>query len=343
MKSDILFKVAAGVVLLGIGCKSENMDDLGKPKTLGTSSQYTVTTIAGGNNTEEQKDGIGKNAYFIGPNGIAVSAVSNNIYITDPIASSLRKIESDSIVTTIHYPENSLPALFAPGEIAVTNDGTITFSQNGDFRSSPSIISFKPGSSDHPISRELVDQGGLSADPQLNLVWAIDRARIQDNFFVYQIEPLKRLPLSLILKIDDVSLTIRFELIAACKDGVKYLMGRTYGPVNPVDEPQLYILDKNKVIKPATISYHFTDVTGITAKRDGSAIYVADNEFIKKIDLKKNTVEVIAGPNETYSDDRDGVGRDADVHAFKLAISKDESAIYFTEFYRSTKIRKITL
>jgi hypothetical protein len=84
----------------------------------------------------------------------------------------------------------------------------------------------------------------------------------------------------------------------------------------------------------------FNNITCIAANKDSRTLYIADGGYIKRIDSGK--LSIIAGPNATYTDSRDGVGFKADVNAQYLALSKDESTLYFSDA-RADAIRKIIL
>jgi hypothetical protein len=78
----------------------------------------------------------------------------------------------------------------------------------------------------------------------------------------------------------------------------------------------------------------FSGITCIVANKYSRTLYVADAGYIKRIDSGKLTT--IAGP-KFWQDDPG-----ADVHAFYLALSKDESTLYFSDPVAKT-IRKIRL
>lgn len=59
-----------------------------------------VTTIAGSVGAAGTSDGTGSAARFISPFGIAVDA-ANNVYVTDAVALSVRRITPDGVVTTL--------------------------------------------------------------------------------------------------------------------------------------------------------------------------------------------------------------------------------------------------
>ena len=64
---------------------------------------YTVTTLAGGGalgNTSGANDGVGTNALFNGPHGVAVDT-SSNVYVVDYTFSKVRMITPIGVVTTL--------------------------------------------------------------------------------------------------------------------------------------------------------------------------------------------------------------------------------------------------
>jgi hypothetical protein len=80
------------------------------------------------------------------------------------------------------------------------------------------------------------------------------------------------------------------------------------------------------------------EITDIVTNKDGRTIYIAVDGRIKRIDSGK--LSTVAGPNPTYHDSRDGVGLKADAYAEYIALSKDESTLYFSDRYANA-IRKI--
>jgi hypothetical protein len=312
------------------------MADL-KPKatTLAIPSRYTVTTIAGDGAIEQDVDGVGKKASFLDAWGLAV-AKNGDIYVATINGNNIRKIVQDSIVSTIAFPPSEYGARipFGPTEVAVSDDGTITFAQIGDFQSSGSVVSYKPNTPGSLVNREGPNfQGfsGVSLDPDNNFVWLCVNQEFVDAYQIYTIEPpLKKLTPS-ILQVDFTGLDARFTGIVACENNVKFLVS------NGV---QLYKLTNNTLLAPTLTNLVFKNITSIAATKDAKTIYLVDDKFIRKVNVNAATVETIAGPDGSNTN-RDGIGRGADVNALKLALSADEKSLYFDGDFNV--IRKITL
>jgi sugar lactone lactonase YvrE len=97
------------------------------------SSDRAVTTLAGKPGTSGYADGVGAAARFRSPYGLAVDA-SENVYVADTLANSIRRITPDGTVTTVAGGTHATgstdgtgdEALFnAPQDIAVMPDGNL--------------------------------------------------------------------------------------------------------------------------------------------------------------------------------------------------------------------------
>jgi hypothetical protein len=321
------------------GCQKEQQSERlnSQPLKQNLSSTYKVTTIAGGYFLPEgEKDGTGNQAAFFDPYGIAVAS-NGTIYVADVNGNTIRKIVKDSIVTTVLFPPSPYGAQvpFAPMELAVTGNNTITFTQNGDFRSEASIVSYNPDWSGKPIVRPRPLEGsgfsGLSTDPHYNLVWANSDAPFTTDFQLYRIDPIKN---QLYVKLVPVDYTVpytRFKYISACLNNIKFVI--TY-------QGTLYKYDEAGKLSPILPGVKFNSVTSIAATKDAGTLDVADNYEIKKLNILSGLIETIAGPDGSNTQ-KDGVGRAADVNAFKISLSANEKSLYFTN--NNALIRKISL
>lgn len=81
----------------------------------------------------------------------------------------------------------------------------------------------------------------------------------------------------------------------------------------------------------------FRNITAIVGTKDSRSLYIADLGTIKA--LSNNKLSYFAGPQPPH-DGGDGIGSSADVRATKLALSKDEGTLYFTD---ENTVRKIYL
>jgi hypothetical protein len=80
-------------------------------------------------------------------------------------------------------------------------------------------------------------------------------------------------------------------------------------------------------------------VSSIVSTKDSRTLYIADGTGAIK-SIFNGKLQYLAGPNPNYHDARDGVGTSADVHARRLALSKDEKTLYFSD---NSTIRKLIL
>lgn len=110
--------------------------------------------------------------------------------------------------------------------------------------------------------------------------------------------------------------------------GVKYVSTAT----------KLFKVSADGVITRLFPSQKFIFISGIAVTKDGSTLYIADGNAIKKI--YQNSIVTITGPLGV-ADGRDGVGLNADVVAANLALSNSEKALFVTD--TRNIIRKITL
>jgi len=115
----------------------------GADKTDPTKTIWTVTTLAGSPGltptSGETGDGVGSNARFKSPTGLAIDS-TNNLYVCDSGNSTIRKITSDGTVTTIAGTAGTagtvdgvgLAAQFnSPQSLAVDKDGNLFIADAG--------------------------------------------------------------------------------------------------------------------------------------------------------------------------------------------------------------------
>jgi hypothetical protein len=90
------------------------VDDYSNNRIRKITSDGVVTTLAGGNATLSYADGIGTNAAFRQPYGIAVD-LTGNVYLSDSTNNRIRKITSAGVVTTFAGGLLGTTATFADG------------------------------------------------------------------------------------------------------------------------------------------------------------------------------------------------------------------------------------
>ncbi|RVU02453.1 hypothetical protein EOD41_00500 [Mucilaginibacter limnophilus] len=331
MKLFIKLSAICLLFLLAIaGCKRARLDDLQGKRTEATGDQYQVTTLAGVSYQEGTNDGTGSEARFTNPYGIALDT-AGNIYIADINGNNIRKITNDSVVTTVPIPGVTV---FGPDEIAVSTNGTINFTQVGEF--SPTLISYRPGSAAAAIVRanpgnEDYQFSGMAYDAYYDKLYLTNHAAVTLDFQIYSVQPHKKNFDLYLLRVDSVGLGYQFADIATCRTGDKFVVS---------NGNQLYKISPEKIVSRIGAQFSFSNVTGLAPTRYGKILYIASFEGIFRFNLVNQTLDKLAGPNQAFPDGRDGVGLDADVRPYKLALSKDEKTLYFTDV---TTIRKLVL
>jgi hypothetical protein len=299
----------------------------------------SVFTIAGGPYTSGSTliNGTGKNARFKNPSGIQLMA-DGSIYVADTGNDIIRVVTPAGVVSTFSLPDKTLTNpvwwLRGPEYLGIDDHGVLFTIDREQETHNLRQLSFAPSSlligglwSDHNDQRELVK------DPYSNAYWSISgtvirritaRASMNSTYstdLVFNNKFLPDLP-------DDDSYT--FPALFAGYNGLIYFAYKG----------KIYEHKKDNTGALAFPELTFTNITCIIANRDSRTFYVADDGYIKRIDNGKLTT--IAGPNTTSPDNRDGIGSKADVSAKYLALSKDESTIYFSDS-RANAIRKIVM
>ncbi len=93
-------------------------------------SAGVVTTLAGSPETTGDVDGVGKDARFYGPGGVATDGFGN-VYVADSFNHSVRKITPAGVVTTIARGFQGGP-LTSPYAIAASRTGTLFVTDSSD-------------------------------------------------------------------------------------------------------------------------------------------------------------------------------------------------------------------
>ncbi len=114
--------------------------------SLSMSQEESVSTIAGsgetdGSGTGVPKDGIGTEAGFGNPGGIVTDA-SGNIYVLDPVANAVRKVDQNKLVTTLagngtaeHKDGTGTNAAFlGVNDLAIDPQGNLYITSNNSIR-----------------------------------------------------------------------------------------------------------------------------------------------------------------------------------------------------------------
>ena len=294
----------------------------------------SVFTIAGGpySTGPTLVNGTGKNAHFYGPVGIQLMDDGTTIYVADAHNNVIRKVTTSGVVTTFNGFKPGSPPLSEPQYIGITKSGTIN------------IIAKDPGEGFSEARIYKPDGTLVTLQTYFYAIFAtLAKDPYQDIFWFNQGVSTRKFLLSPDGFIGTDQLETTNEYLPEFSEAHPFFRGLFVG-YNKVT----YFTYNNQLYKhtPGNIgalifpNLFFENITCIVANKDSRTIYVADNGHIRRLD--DGRLSTIAGPNNTNSDDRDGVGFKADVNAQYLALSKDESTLYFSDT-KANAIRKIVL
>ncbi|NCD71231.1 NHL repeat-containing protein [Mucilaginibacter agri] len=326
--------ISAFAILLAItACKkTENVQPTADPvvtddmeatnAVLGVSEPaYTVRTIAGvfepTVSDPHLRNGPGPQAKFYKPHGIAI-ADDGSIYIADFLNDAIRKITIQNNVYSVPFSSNPQSGGLLPEAVEIGSDGTIYIVSTGygiriyNKERGIDIVS-RIGNADSNLDIEK-DNKGVFWFVNDNSLGKITNTTIQRN--VVNFSDL------LVPNTND-----RLRGVGVAPNGVKYVSCTT----------RLFKVAADGSVTRMLPNEKFTYISGISVSTDGSTIYIADGNVIKRI--VNNTVTTIAGPNGGSG--KDGIGLAADVVAANLALSNSGKALFVTDT-RNT-IRKIIL
>jgi hypothetical protein len=298
---------------------------------------YTVSTIAGSAYISGPTlvDGVGKNARFLYAGGIQLMD-DGTIYIADGNESVIRKLSPGGVVSTIKLP--AAPGgerMLGSAYVGVAKDGTINVitgsNLNSDF---PEAWIFRPGEPAFVYSSYYATYRTLAKDPYEDIFWftdgfSMEKFRKNNTFGGIGTDRISFDGDSIF---PDFGPHSSFSAMCIGYNKVKYLSdGYFLYKYTPDGKSQ-------RIFKELGVE-GFTNIRCMVVNKDGRTLYIVDAGYIRRIDQGK--VTTIAGPNASH-DNRDGIGKQADVHASYLALSKDEGTLYFSD-YQANAIRKITL
>ncbi|MXV51231.1 hypothetical protein GS399_09645 [Pedobacter sp. HMF7647] len=348
MKKNLLIAVLIGVVISSckkdISVSDQTVISTAKDQ-LSVSAGNTiliVKTIAGMRDSTGPTlvDGTGKDARFKAPLGIYL-ANTGNLYVADSKNNAIRKVTTDGTVTTLVNPAITAAHFSEPNAVGLYDDGSLAVVDKYDGGGRVSV--FKPDG--------LFDYHDLIRSSLLGLAWdpftksfyeGTDFGppfihRVGSYYQGYGIDFNKltyHLPSDYDGRFDSPYYTPRGFFFGF--NNIIYMI---------LSDPESLKGDMFKILRDGTPSHIYTDlkfknVTSIVANHDSRSIYIVDNGAIKVIVNGK--LQYITGPNPKHHDSRDGVGTNADVYAYSLALSKDENTLYFTDL-NANAVRKVIL
>lgn len=342
-KSILLLSVS--IILSIVACKKNTetpspVSDTDKLEVTSTTSavmahaSLTVVTFAGHINSFGYADGTTSSAFFNYPSGIDLMD-DGTLYVADTYNNKVRKITPDNVVSTVPVPNaTDGKSLVFPELVRVSKNGNINIISADDRHS---IWILKPGGalSTPPVSLrpgEFTGVTSLEHDPYSDILWMSTNAsfrkflpdnagNIGTNPYYVPVDSLKYLP---------NPYTSYYIMALYCGyNGIKYLA---------MDGKHIYKYTPSGLFTEIYKDLKFNGITSIIASKDSRVLYIADQGAIKSIVNGK--LQFLVGPNNKYPFGRDGIGSQAGVYAQKLALSKDESIIYFTD---NSSIRKLYL
>ncbi|MBE9586508.1 hypothetical protein IM792_18815 [Mucilaginibacter sp. JRF] len=298
---------------------------------------HSVTTIAGSPYTSGQTlvNANGKNARFNNPFGIQLMA-DGTIYVADTDNKIIRVVSPTADVTSLNIPNHDLtdPSFWLKGPkyFGMDDNGAVyIIDYNPDYPHDRALAYKKDGSILGGTWSDFYDMKDIVKDPFGNAFYSTFGNQLkritmkQSNTSFYD----NNIDFTNYFLPDDPGY-YTFPAIFMGNNGVIYF----------VYKGKLYKRSKDGSGAPIFPNLTFNDVTCIMANKDSRTLYIADKGYIRRIDNGKLTT--ITGPNTTYNDSRDGIGIRADVYAKYMALSKDESTIYFSD-PNADAIRKIVL
>lgn len=299
-------------------------DDISATNTvLGVSEPaYTVRTIAGvfesPTSSPQLRNGPGPQAKFYKPHGIAI-ADDGSIYIADFFNQAIRKITIQNNVYTVPLSYNAhTGGGLLPEAVEIASDGTIYVVSTGYgiriYNKEKGIdIYSRIGNADSNLDIEK-DNKGIFWFVNDNSLGKITNTTIQRNVVNFSD--------FLVPNTND-----RLRGVGVAPNGIKYVSCTT----------RLFKVAADGTVTRVLPNETFSYISGISVSTDGSTIYIADGNAIKRI--VNNTVTTIARPNG--GDGKDGIGLAADVVAANLALSNSGKALFVTD--TRNIIRKIIL
>ncbi|MDB5287034.1 MAG: hypothetical protein JWR05_1983 [Mucilaginibacter sp.] len=263
--------------------------------------------IAGKLNSKGEIDGNRYKARFLSPAGIFVNP-DGSLLVADN-SGNIRKIQHDTVVTTIHFPLDPDGFKFGGGfDVAATKDGTILVTDfNALWRYTPDGVLHFRGVTGHD------DVGqGVDKDPSGNFFWYTTFTQL------FALKPNgEEIPTKPLTAGPNAS---GFTGLSASNNGVKYI----------TTSSRVFKYTKSGVSAQIFTDFTFNNISSIVSTRDGFKVYIADGRNIKMISnnskYPKTIKTILSGQ-----------------HAVGIALSNSEKYLYFTTGSEYNTINKLTL
>ncbi|AMR30525.1 hypothetical protein A0256_03350 [Mucilaginibacter sp. PAMC 26640] len=333
-----------GLVIISAGCKKNDersntkesaselmgVDDGFQAKLTSINTGYQakqVITIAGRAFERGFQDGKGSQALFESPWGIEMTQ-EGTLLVCDPANDKIRKVTTKGVVTPLNIPSAADGSnLLSPQYIRQGKDGTLAIKAS-EFKARYWIV--KPsGRSTVTTGTRNGYYGSLAKDPYTDYYYTFGLNIGTNNVLTGFLE--KVLPSGQIgvdaqdfpassLNGDENTRNPTITPLYVGYNKVKYMV---------VNGNHIYKLTPTGELKQLFTNFNFeSSIDDLIANKDSRTLYIASGGSIYSI--SNNKLMRLVGPNIAF-DGRDGIGKDADVRAFNLALSNDENSLYFTD------------
>lgn len=344
MKANVIKMIVLSIFLFGIlalqSCKKETLlfktsdQEYNDSTTFATSvltPSYVVSTVAGVRKTPGLADGPAKTALFNGPSGIQLTK-DGTIYIADRINNAIRKLTANGIVTTLVLKTPLYFDLQSPTSVGIDNAGNLHVLSYLVDQAGLSYIFDRNGGFVAGLEATYTGLGALAKDPYEDFFWFSSG----DNILKHIVNADG--------SIGRDNVPYNKNLLTEEEQG----RGQSFRGLFVGRNRLIYFAIGSRLFKytPTGITAQLYPnlnlgiISSIILNADSRSMYLAASGKIEKIENGKLTV--LAGPNSTTPDGRDGVGLKADVHAYSLALGDHENSLYFSDYGTNT-IRKLTL
>jgi hypothetical protein len=295
-----------------------------------TATNNSVITIAGATNSAGFVNGPAKTARFNSPEGIQLMS-DGTLYIADANNNAIRKLTVNGNVTTLPLqapPDQSL----RPAYVGIDNAGKIHIISANDDQAGLTFIYNADGSIANEGGYTYTYLGPLAKDPH------------NDFFYFSEGTGIVKHLANAGGGIGTGNVNYDQSLLTDDEHRRGQFLHGLFVGSNAViyfaTTSRLFKYTPGGVTEQIVPTLQLGSITSIILNKDSRTIYLAASGKIEKIDGGKLTV--LAGPNTTTPDGRDGVGFKADVNAFALALGDHENSIYFSDTKTNT-IRKLML